>query len=144
MGPVAATICGLLILFLGGSVWIGISLFLVGIGLVMVFNASIPISQAKFQSTHFLFFRQLAWAAAGLADDVRDSILGLRSTISPGVGLAPAIREYARRFSEQSGIEVSLSVADGATASFGPPAEVQILRIIGLKTPSKNEAYAMR
>ncbi len=32
MGPVAATICGLLILFLGGSVWIGISLFLVGIG----------------------------------------------------------------------------------------------------------------
>ena len=32
MGPVSATICGLLILFLGGSVWIGISLFLVGIG----------------------------------------------------------------------------------------------------------------
>ena len=32
MGPVAATICGMLILFLGGSVWIGISLFLVGIG----------------------------------------------------------------------------------------------------------------
>ena len=32
LGPVSATICGLLILFLGGSVWIGISLFLVGIG----------------------------------------------------------------------------------------------------------------
>lgn len=32
LGPVSATIIGLLILFLGGSVWIGISLFLVGIG----------------------------------------------------------------------------------------------------------------
>ena len=32
LGPVSATILGLLILFLGGSVWIGISLFIVGIG----------------------------------------------------------------------------------------------------------------
>jgi tripartite ATP-independent transporter DctM subunit len=32
LGPVSATIVGLLILFMGGSVWIGISLFLVGIG----------------------------------------------------------------------------------------------------------------
>jgi tripartite ATP-independent transporter DctM subunit len=32
LGPVSAAIVGLLILFLGGSVWIGISLFLVGIG----------------------------------------------------------------------------------------------------------------
>ncbi|PKN34982.1 MAG: C4-dicarboxylate ABC transporter permease [Deltaproteobacteria bacterium HGW-Deltaproteobacteria-19] len=32
LGPVSATIIGLLILFLGGSVWIGISLFIVGIG----------------------------------------------------------------------------------------------------------------
>ncbi len=32
LGPVSATIIGLLILLLGGSVWIGISLFIVGIG----------------------------------------------------------------------------------------------------------------
>ncbi len=32
LGPVAATIIGLLILFMGGSIWIGIALFLVGIG----------------------------------------------------------------------------------------------------------------
>ncbi len=32
LGPVSATILGLLILFLGGSIWIGISLFIVGIG----------------------------------------------------------------------------------------------------------------
>ena len=32
LGPVSATIAGLLILFMGGSIWIGISLFIVGIG----------------------------------------------------------------------------------------------------------------
>lgn len=32
LGPVSATILGLLILFMGGSIWIGISLFIVGIG----------------------------------------------------------------------------------------------------------------
>jgi len=34
LGPVSATIIGLLILFLGGSVWVGISLFLVGLGIL--------------------------------------------------------------------------------------------------------------
>jgi cell division protein FtsW len=42
------------------------TLVLVALGLVMVFNASIPISQAKFRSTHFLFYRQLVWAVGGL------------------------------------------------------------------------------
>jgi tripartite ATP-independent transporter DctM subunit len=32
LGPASATILGLLILFMGGSIWIGISLFIVGIG----------------------------------------------------------------------------------------------------------------
>jgi len=32
LGPVSATILGLLIIFMGGSIWIGIALFLVGIG----------------------------------------------------------------------------------------------------------------
>ena len=32
LGPVSATILSLLILFMGGSIWIGISLFIVGIG----------------------------------------------------------------------------------------------------------------
>ncbi len=38
LGPVSATILGLLILFLGGSVWIGISLFIVGIGGFIFFS----------------------------------------------------------------------------------------------------------
>jgi len=42
------------------------TLILVCVGLVMVFSASIPTSQAKFHSPHFLFYRQLAWAAIGV------------------------------------------------------------------------------
>ncbi len=38
LGPAAAVILGLLLLFLGGSVWIGIALFLVGIGGFFVFT----------------------------------------------------------------------------------------------------------
>ncbi len=38
LGPVSAVIIGLLVLFLGGSIWIGIALFLVGIGGFVVFT----------------------------------------------------------------------------------------------------------
>ena len=38
LGPASAVILGLLLLFLGGSVWIGIALFLVGIGGFFVFT----------------------------------------------------------------------------------------------------------
>ena len=38
LGPVSAVILGLLILFLGGSIWIGIALFIVGMGGFFVFT----------------------------------------------------------------------------------------------------------
>ncbi len=38
LGPVSAVIIGLLVLFLGGSIWIGIALFLVGMGGFFVFT----------------------------------------------------------------------------------------------------------
>jgi tripartite ATP-independent transporter DctM subunit len=38
LGPVSAVIVGLLILFLGGSIWIGIALFLVGMGSFFIFT----------------------------------------------------------------------------------------------------------
>lgn len=43
------------------------TLLMVAFGLLMVLNASIPISTARFPSPNFLFYRQLAWAAAGVA-----------------------------------------------------------------------------
>jgi signal transduction histidine kinase len=63
-------------------------------------------------------------------EDVRESILGLRSTVSPGVGLVPAVKEYTRRFGEQSGIIVNLMVSEQANVTFAPQVEIQLLRII--------------
>ncbi len=63
-------------------------------------------------------------------EDVRESILGLRSTITPGGGLVAALKEYIRRFSEQSGIVVNLMVSEQARVTFAPDIEVQLLRII--------------
>lgn len=42
------------------------TLLLVVFGLVMVFSTSVQISQAKFGSPHYLFYKQLAYAAVGL------------------------------------------------------------------------------
>ena len=50
--------------------------------------------------------QQLETAARSLYVDVREAILGLRSPISPGLGLVGAIEDYGRRFAEASGIAV--------------------------------------
>jgi signal transduction histidine kinase len=63
-------------------------------------------------------------------EDVREAILGLRTTVSAGVGLVPAVKEYTRRFGEQSGIVVNLMVSEHTRVAFPPEVEVQLLRII--------------
>lgn len=68
--------------------------------------------------------------AARAYEDVRESILGLRSTISAGSGLVAALKEYVRRFGEQSGIVVNVMVSEQARTTFAPEVEVQLLRII--------------
>lgn len=69
--------------------------------------------------------------AAGFAyADVRESILGLRTTVSAGRGLISTLTEYLRKFSLQNGIAADMTVANGAPLSFTPPVEVQLVRII--------------
>jgi signal transduction histidine kinase len=62
--------------------------------------------------------------------DVRESILGLRTTITPGTGLIPTLTEYLHKFSHQSGINARLVMGDGAEVDIAPLAEIQLLRII--------------
>ncbi len=42
------------------------TLLLLAFGLVMVFNASLQVSQARFQSSHYLFNKQLVFAVVGI------------------------------------------------------------------------------
>ena len=62
--------------------------------------------------------------------DVRESILGLRTTITTGAGLIPTLTEYLHKFSQQSGICARLVMGDDARMEFAPVAEIQLLRII--------------
>src|SRR5918995_519312 len=76
--------------------------------------------------------RQLAEAARVAYADVREEILGLRTSLGQEQGFLAALRTYLERWQDQSGIAVDLTVADD-TARWphpSPSGEVQLLRII--------------
>ncbi len=63
-------------------------------------------------------------------DEVRQSIFGLRTFVSRGLGLVPTLTEYLHEFSAHNGISVDLEVADGGVDRLPPATEIQIVRII--------------
>jgi signal transduction histidine kinase len=74
---------------------------------------------------------ELTAAARSIYVDVREAILGLRSPITPELGLVGAIEDYARRFAEASKLAVSVDVSPEArAASLSAEAEAQVFRIV--------------
>jgi signal transduction histidine kinase len=74
---------------------------------------------------------ELTAAARSIYVDVREAILGLRSPITPELGLVGAIEDYAVRFAEASKLAVSVDAApDVDAAGLGPETEAQIFRIV--------------
>jgi nitrate/nitrite-specific signal transduction histidine kinase len=63
-------------------------------------------------------------------EEVRQSIFGLRTMVSRGLGLIPTLTEYLHEFSAQNGIGVELEAADGRPVHLSPASEVQLIRII--------------
>ncbi len=63
-------------------------------------------------------------------EEVRQSIFGLRTMVSRGLGLIPTLTEYLHEFSSQNGIPVELQVADGPPIHLSPVSEVQLIRIV--------------
>jgi len=75
---------------------------------------------------------QLGEAARAAYADVREGILGLRTSLGPGRSLLDALREYLDQWQEQSAIRAQLIVEPpGARlAGLSPAAELQLLRIV--------------
>jgi signal transduction histidine kinase len=75
---------------------------------------------------------QLAGAARDAYADVRENILGLRTSLGPGRGFADALAEYANDWEQQTGIttEVSITPSTGLGSRIPPVVEVQLLRIV--------------
>lgn len=73
--------------------------------------------------------REMNRAAQDAYTDVRESILGLRTSIPPGQDFLPSLREYIEKFSRLNQLRVDLTCTN-STARFAPAAEVQLLRIV--------------
>ncbi|MFQ5343584.1 MAG: GAF domain-containing protein, partial [Anaerolineae bacterium] len=75
--------------------------------------------------------QQLEEAAQEVYADVREAILGLRTTIGKGRGLFPVLEEYLQRFTEQTGVQTELTSSPEVSAfSFDPRVEIQLVRIV--------------
>ena len=74
---------------------------------------------------------RLAKVAQEAHADVREYILGMKTSVSPEWGFFPALEQYLQRFSQNYGIQIALSLPDDrAECPFMPAVEVQLLRII--------------
>ncbi len=77
-----------------------------------------------------VILRDLHQAAQIAYADVREAILGLRSTVTTGIGLESTLQEYLHRYQREWGIHCDL-ISDGVAESrIAPSAEIQLLRII--------------
>jgi signal transduction histidine kinase len=63
-------------------------------------------------------------------EEIRQSIFGLRTMVSRGLGLIPTLTEYLHDFSQQNDITVDLQIGDDRATRFSPDVEVQLVRII--------------
>lgn len=75
---------------------------------------------------------QLSAASREAYADVREAILGLRTSLGEGRDFVETLQEYLQLWQEQSGVAVSLQIepAAGFAPALEPHAEVQLLRIV--------------
>ncbi|MFQ5882752.1 MAG: HAMP domain-containing protein [Candidatus Methylomirabilales bacterium] len=74
--------------------------------------------------------REIKKVAGDAYEEIRQSIFGLRTMVSRGLGLIPTLTEYVHDFSRQTGIAVDLQIGGDHAPRFSPDVEVQLLRII--------------
>ncbi len=63
-------------------------------------------------------------------EDVREAILGLRSTALSKAGLVPLLKEYVETFSIQNQLEAEVKIEPGLNFSLLPKVEIQLMRIV--------------
>jgi nitrate/nitrite-specific signal transduction histidine kinase len=74
--------------------------------------------------------KEMAEITKGAYEDVRQSIFGLRTFVSRGLGIVATLTEYLHEFSAHNGIAVELETPGGHIGPVPPATEVQAVRII--------------
>ncbi len=73
---------------------------------------------------------ELERVAQDVYADVRETILGLRSTASSERDMVSTLKEYVFRFSQMSRIRTELDISNGMVPSLSTATELQVIRII--------------
>jgi signal transduction histidine kinase len=76
------------------------------------------------------YLKELEEVAQDTYVDVREAILGLRSTGLLQKGMGSTLKEYIFRFSQLSNIKAELEMEDGGVSSLPTAIEFQVIRII--------------
>jgi signal transduction histidine kinase len=74
--------------------------------------------------------KELEDTAQEMYADVREAILGLRSTVSPQKEMVTTLNEYIVRFGQMSNIRTELQIGDGRPPRLPMTTELQVIRII--------------
>jgi two-component system nitrate/nitrite sensor histidine kinase NarX len=62
--------------------------------------------------------------------DVREAIIGLRSSVQPDGGIAGTLKDYLTKYSRRAGIHTELLIEDGWRPRFSPDVAVQVVRVV--------------
>lgn len=62
--------------------------------------------------------------------DVREAIIGLRSTVQPDGGIAGTLKDYLAKYSRRAGIHAELEIAGEWRPRFSPDVAVQVVRVV--------------
>jgi nitrate/nitrite-specific signal transduction histidine kinase len=73
---------------------------------------------------------EMAAITASAYDEIRQSLFGLRTMVSGGLGLIPSLTEFLHEFSVQNEIPVKLEANDAETIRLSPGPEFQLIRIV--------------
>jgi nitrate/nitrite-specific signal transduction histidine kinase len=73
---------------------------------------------------------EMATITESAYEEVRQSIYGLRTTVTRGLGLVPKLTELLHDFSDRHGISVELEASDNLSLRLQPVTEAQLVRII--------------
>jgi len=62
--------------------------------------------------------------------DVREAIIGLRSTVQPDGGIAGTLKDYLAKYSRRAGIHAELRIDGDWRPRFSPEVAVQVVRVV--------------
>jgi two-component system nitrate/nitrite sensor histidine kinase NarX len=92
------------------------------------FRSLLPLEDSHAMETAAL--QEVCALAESAYEEVRQSIVGLRTAVSRSLGFIPTLAKYVEEFSAQHAIPVEFSPPEDSPVPLSPAAETEVMRII--------------